>query len=370
MTKRAILYARVSTERQQDNTSLEGQIGRLKEEAGRRGYAVAEMVQDVGSGVDFDREGINRVRELAHAKRADVVMFEYADRLGREMSNSIYTLAELKRIPGFGVEFLDIQPTGNDMADWMLIAAKFGAASEQWKSIREKTMKGRLDSARQGRIMVSRPLYGYNYCTERDPRTGRVARSWYEVNPEEAEVVRTVFRWFVLGDGNGPMSLRSIAYELTVRGIPKRGKDKWWRSTVHVLLANESYASGLWYFNRNESYGPLLPMKRGGEVQEAQGARPERMDPRPDTAARQPGSVRGGATAVADEQGQRREPGQIPIPAFRHAPLHLRAGLDGQAAEQERQAVPVVHLPGCSQGQRPGPAFGPMPNTHHGGGVG
>ena len=63
--KRAILYARVSSDEQASGCGLEQQIGALREYVEREGYEVLEEVRDEGwSGAYLGRPGPDRVRDL------------------------------------------------------------------------------------------------------------------------------------------------------------------------------------------------------------------------------------------------------------------------------------------------------------------
>src|SRR5215216_6780355 len=84
--KRAILYARVSTDEQaRTGYSLDQQIEALREYATREGYEVLEEVQDPGqSGASLERPGMDRVRDLVAAGGVSVVLAQDRDRLARE----------------------------------------------------------------------------------------------------------------------------------------------------------------------------------------------------------------------------------------------------------------------------------------------
>ena len=66
MTKRAVLYCRVSTEEQaRHGFSLRQQAEALKAWCAVEGYEVAEVVEDPGySGAHLERPGLDRVRDL------------------------------------------------------------------------------------------------------------------------------------------------------------------------------------------------------------------------------------------------------------------------------------------------------------------
>ena len=84
--KRAILYARVSTDEQaRSGYSLAQQIEALREYAAHEGYKVLEEVSDPGqSGASLERPGMDRVRDLVAAGGVSVVLAQDRDRFARE----------------------------------------------------------------------------------------------------------------------------------------------------------------------------------------------------------------------------------------------------------------------------------------------
>src|SRR5919202_2201113 len=86
MKKRAILYARVSTEEQvRSGYSLAQQLEALREYTAQEGYEVFEEVQDPGQGgASLERPGMDRVRDLVATGEASVVLAQDRDRFARE----------------------------------------------------------------------------------------------------------------------------------------------------------------------------------------------------------------------------------------------------------------------------------------------
>ena len=84
--KRAILYARVSTDEQaRSGYSLAQQLEALREYAAREGHEVLEEVSDPGqSGASLERPGMDRVRDLVAAGGVSVVLAQDRDRFARE----------------------------------------------------------------------------------------------------------------------------------------------------------------------------------------------------------------------------------------------------------------------------------------------
>src|SRR4028118_1497872 len=84
--KRAILYARVSTNEQaRSGYSLAQQIEALRQYTAGEGYEVLEEVVDRGrSGASLARPGMDRVRDLVQGEGVSVVLAQDRDRFARE----------------------------------------------------------------------------------------------------------------------------------------------------------------------------------------------------------------------------------------------------------------------------------------------
>src|SRR5215210_228431 len=84
--KRAVLYARVSTDEQaKSGYSLAQQLEALRSYAAQEGYEVLEEVSDPGqSGASLERPGMDRMRDLVAAGDVSVVLAQDRDRFARE----------------------------------------------------------------------------------------------------------------------------------------------------------------------------------------------------------------------------------------------------------------------------------------------
>ena len=97
-SKRAVLYARVSTDEQaRSGYSLAQQIERLRDYAADKGYEVLEEVTDAGySGASLQRPGMDRVRSLVQDREVGgvcMVLAQERDRFAREPAY-VYLLRE------------------------------------------------------------------------------------------------------------------------------------------------------------------------------------------------------------------------------------------------------------------------------------
>lgn len=78
--KKNILYARVSTKNQKDD--LNRQIDNLKQYAYSKGYSF-EIVTDIGSGINYKKEGLLKMINLVECGEVDRIIVLYKDRLIR-----------------------------------------------------------------------------------------------------------------------------------------------------------------------------------------------------------------------------------------------------------------------------------------------
>ena len=98
---RCVIYSRVSTEEQ----NTENQIKELLEYAKRQEWSIVEIISDVCSGGKSasQREGLNKVFQMARQKKCDVVLFWSLDRFSREGSRQ--TLNYLTKLDNYKVKW-------------------------------------------------------------------------------------------------------------------------------------------------------------------------------------------------------------------------------------------------------------------------
>ncbi|RLF65402.1 MAG: IS607 family transposase [Thermoplasmata archaeon] len=77
----AVLYARISREDQKGD--LEKQLKTLEQYATARGYKIAEMITDIASGLNENRNGLKKLIELAKEGKFNILVITYPDRLTR-----------------------------------------------------------------------------------------------------------------------------------------------------------------------------------------------------------------------------------------------------------------------------------------------
>ena len=237
------LYARVSTERQQERGTVGSQLEALRAAARADGHEVIEEFVDDGySGARLDRPALDRLRDAAEAGVLDGVLCLCVDRLARAYAYQVLILEELERF-GVTVRFLEGPSPSDDPQATLLIQMQGVIAEYEKAKVAERNRRGKLYRARAGEIPFWKVSYGHRRVV--DPDRGR---SRIEIFEPEAQVVREIFAAYV----ERGLSVRQIAFELRDRAIPSpTGKPQWGTSAIDRVLRNEAYV-GTVYYNRHE----------------------------------------------------------------------------------------------------------------------
>src|SRR5215218_1991569 len=273
--KRAILYARVSTDEQaRSGYSLAQQMEALREYAAQEGYKILKEVTDPGqSGASLERPGMDQVRDLVAGGNVSVILAQDRDRFSREPA---YTYLLKREFEEHGCKMRALNDQGDDSPEGELMDGVFDqfAKFERAKTA-ERTRKGKLQKARKGKLVRNaRAHYGFKY-----DETGER----YLVNEEEIAIVRRIFRLVSSGS-----SLYGVKRSLELDGVPPPGngikpRGRFWnlpflrevvRADVYKphasneiaelgaegLLAsevatalNESLSYGIYWFNRTRT---------------------------------------------------------------------------------------------------------------------
>ncbi len=252
MSKKAVLYARVSgDDRQNATSSIDGQMALCREYVEERGYSiVAELAEDdrrPTSGASWDLPQLNKVLELARGGEFDVLITRELDRLARNLAKQLVIEEQLQ---GYGVTieyvFGDYANTPEGQLNKQIRAV---IAEYEREKIKQRMVGGRRRKVAEGQVIVhGNPPYGYR-LVEID------GRSILEIVDEMAEVIRKIFDWFTsekIGTG-------TIAKRLNSLGIPAPSVAKntaapqatrgWSCSAVNRVIHNETFA-GTWRYGK------------------------------------------------------------------------------------------------------------------------
>lgn len=262
MSKRAVIYARVSTDVQRDNFSIPSQIAECIKYASVNKYTLlGNQFVDKSTGKDVPADHPGAIpafvddytsRELSRPSLDatiffletygfDVVIVHALDRLARDP----YIRQTLEREfnkRGARVEYVlgdyDESPEGEVRKDLDATFAKW----ENAKRV-ERSLRGKHRKAESGKWVAGMPPYGY--------RVDLGAFGGLEIIPEQAEVVQRIFQMYTEEN----YSIREIENALNQDGnTPKKGGQKWAKSSINHILDNTIY-TGVCHFNKTKRVG-------------------------------------------------------------------------------------------------------------------
>ena len=242
MTKRAVIYARYSSDLQSD-ASIEDQVRLCEERLRSEGNTVVQVYQDraISGGSVHNRDGIQRLMEAVRLGGVDLVMAEALDRLSRDQED---IAAIYKRLQFAGVTLTTLAE--GEISE-LHIGLKGTMNALFLKDLADKTRRGQRGRVEQGRIPGGKS-YGYNLVHSLKD-DGQVERGQRTINEEEANIVRRIFSEYVAG--NSP---RKIAASLNADQIPSPRGGQWNASTINGnhkrrngILNNELYLGRITY---------------------------------------------------------------------------------------------------------------------------
>jgi site-specific DNA recombinase len=245
---RIAIYARVSSARQEQEETVQSQLGELRARVRDDGFVDwHEFIDQNYSRDDLVRPDLDRLRDLVAAGEIDRLYVQSTDRLASG-ARLILLIEELRK---HNVEVIFLRGSFDDTPEGDMALSIHGVFSQYEKvKIAERTRRGKLHWAKQGALVGYVAPYGYRFVRRSETR-----RAHLEVDEFQAAVVREMFTWLVEEE----MSVRAIARRLTERGIPTaRGAAQWQPTAVDRILRKETYKGTLVY-QKDQS---VLPSRR------------------------------------------------------------------------------------------------------------
>ncbi len=248
--KRAFVYARVSTSRQEKNDlSIPDQIANAERWIDEQGANLVRVFSEAGSATTDERRAFREMIALAEGDDhpVDLILLHS---LSRGFRNALDFMQYRERLRRKKIRIVSITQNfgddpASDMAVGMLALFDEYHSAENGKHVR-RTM---IANAANGFWNGQTPPLGFRTYAVPQPR-GK-DRKKLEHDPETVNLVRWVFNTYLNGDGDGPVGITRLAQLLNERGERLRGK-RFSVSNVHGILTNTAYI-GYVLFNRRDS---------------------------------------------------------------------------------------------------------------------
>ena len=223
---RVCLYTRISTDEENQPTSLASQHERLEAFCKvQEDWRVIAHHEDRASGTKLDRPGLQAALDLARQGRIDQLLVYRIDRLSRkvrQLSSIAEELAKLDVTLRSATEPFDTgSAAGRMMLQMLGVFAEFEHAT-----IVDRVTSGIERRAREGRWPNGRIPFGY----ARDENK--------QLIPDErtAPVIRRIFKWYVAGK----LGAAAIARRLDSEQAPAPARG-WQPNIVLWMLSNKAY---------------------------------------------------------------------------------------------------------------------------------
>lgn len=270
--RRTAIYIRVSTEEQEiDGYGLESQRTELLNYVNNN-KSLNLITQDdwiysdTHTGSDVNRTNLNRLRDDVKKGKFDAVLVWKIDRFSRCLQHLLFLFEELKENK---VSFISMKENMDFKgAIGSLIFQIFGAIAQfERELIKDRTMMGKITSAKQGNYTGTFIPYGYEPVYEKNKKGKKL-----KIIQSEQMWVRQMFEWYVyenLGYGQiakklneTPVSKSKWIKERETgvwKKVPSLGN--WTAKMVTAIITNSLYA-GMHYPYFKDENGNELPSNK------------------------------------------------------------------------------------------------------------
>jgi len=236
---RAAIYARFSSDNQRDE-SIDAQVRLCKEYIKTKGYALVKIYADEAiSGRTDQRPQFQQMLADAKAGLFDVIVTDKVDRFARDKCDSAVHKRYLRKKCGVRVEYasqrIDETPEG------MMLESVLESLAEYYSmNLARETMKGLTENALRGWHTGGIPPFGLKVVSR--IVEGKEVKT-YDVNEEEAAVVRRIFEIYDVGGTYGDIWTATKEDVIRLRGRPLS------KNSIHDILRNEKY-TGTFVFKK------------------------------------------------------------------------------------------------------------------------
>ena len=245
------IYARVSTEKKDQQESIPAQVQSLKkwileksEQDKNSKYNLIGIYEDAGfSGSNFDRESFIRMKEDVEQGKINMIVTRDLSRFSRDYITAGYYLEEYFKVNG--VRFISVLDAVDTLEEENDIIPFKNILNEMYiKDCSRRSRDGLRQRMIRGSSIASKPPYGYKF-EEESMGNIKIIRL-VPVNDETTETVREIFELYLRGYG-----FSKVANYLNLKGIdPPSAKlnnfafskfGKWTSNTIKTILNNPKY---------------------------------------------------------------------------------------------------------------------------------
>jgi len=238
--KKAVAYIRVSSDKIEQEKSLENQKQQFLQFIKKEGYEYHDIYLDVETGTNADRENLMRMLKDAEAGKFDMIVAKELTRIARnvELSYRIKRLAENKDIR---IYTLDGKVDSHDPKSMAMFGLHAWMAESEAQQTSERIKAMMITNMKQAKFMGSTPPYGY-------VKGGEDGKTLVVKSEETTEIVKRIFQLTLEGKAQDTIAKILIAEEVRTpsQELGKKNAGIYWHgTTVRKILENEAYIGNL-----------------------------------------------------------------------------------------------------------------------------
>ncbi len=226
---RVAAYCRVSTDKEEQENSLENQIAYYKNKIENTpNWTLVDIFADFGiSGMnDTNRIEFQRMLEMCDKGKIDLIITKSISRFARNTVDCLTHVRKLKA-NNIGVIFEKEGINTLDAVSETFLTWFSAFAQAESESLSQNVTRGKRMGYKEGKFSFPSCLYGYDRGDGKTP----------VIIPEQAAVIRKMFQMYLEGK-----SIRGIKEWLNANQIETpKGNELWSESTVSGILRNEKY---------------------------------------------------------------------------------------------------------------------------------
>lgn len=229
----AVAYLRFSSKNQRSE-SLDAQERACREYADRHQLNIVKVYADAAkSGTNSERDAFQEMIRESGEGLFQVLLIHKLDRFSRSKHDAVVYKSILK---ANGVRVVSVTENLDDSAESVVLESVLEGMNAYYSlNLSREVKKGMFESARKCMHLGGCPPLGFDV----DPLTKQ-----YKINPEEAELVRLIFRLYADGMGAG----RILEYLNGMNYRTKRG-GTFGKNSLTSMMGNEKYI-GRYVFNK------------------------------------------------------------------------------------------------------------------------
>ena len=234
-TLRVAAYCRVSTDSDEQETSYEAQVSHYTSYINSHpGWTLAGIYADEGiSGTQTKtRPEFNAMIEACERHEIDLVITKSISRFAR---NTLDCLNYIRKLKSYNIPIIFEKESTNTMesSGELMVTILASIAQQESASISQNVKMGIQFGFQEGHGRLNYSVF-LGYKQGGKPGT-------YAIIPEEAEVVRRIYREYLEGFSPYMIAEGLMADEICTPA----GGDKWYASTISSILENEKYCGDL-----------------------------------------------------------------------------------------------------------------------------